>query len=112
MAVAAVGEGRLHGFPASFTGHVGEPVGPCLFRGCVDGVLDVDDEPARGAQCGADAIDVGHDVARGRNLGGLSLGHESVLQIDHDMRGTRGIDVVENVQRLAALQNTVDGGLG
>ena len=28
------------------------------------------------------------------------------------MRGTRRIDVVENVQRLAALQNTVDGGLG
>ena len=47
-----------------------------------------------------------------RNLGGLSFGHEPVLQIDHDMRGPRRIDVVEDVQRLAALQNTVDGGLG
>jgi hypothetical protein len=28
------------------------------------------------------------------------------------MRGPRGIDVVENVQRFSTLQNTVDGGLG
>src|SRR6478735_2459884 len=57
-------------------------------------------------------LTLGHDLARGRNLGGLPFGHEPVLQIEHDMRGTRRIDVVENVQRLAALQNTVDGGLG
>ena len=50
-------------------------------------VLRIDDNPTRGAQGGADAVDIGNDCAGGRYFRNLALAHEAVLQVYDDVRG-------------------------
>ena len=49
-------------------------------------VLSIDHSPTCGAKRGADAIDIGNDHARHRHFHHLTGAHESVLQINDDMR--------------------------
>ena len=50
-------------------------------------VLGIDHSATRGAQGGADAIDIGNDCAGHRHFRNLAVVHEAVLQIDDDVRG-------------------------
>ncbi|GLS39917.1 hypothetical protein GCM10010869_55140 [Mesorhizobium tianshanense] len=54
------------------------------------------EEFRRFAQRGADAIDIGYDRAGHRRLCHLAVVHETVLQIDDDVRSLARIEAVEN----------------
>ena len=98
-AVAAAPERLVHGLGALGRGKVGEPGRPGLVGGLVDQIADEDIDGAGGAHRFADFVDVGHDVARDRQLDGGADFHETVLQIDDDMGGALGVEILEHVQR-------------
>ncbi len=109
VTVATLRKRHIHGVAALLTGHMVEPVGPSLFCGRVDRVLDIDDEPAGSPHGGAYAVDIGDDLAGRRNFRRLTGRHESVLQVNHDVRGAGRIKILVDVERAAAKQDTVDG---
>ena len=105
------GKGGVHARLSSLAGHVGEPVRPGLFGRSIDRVLNVHDEHTSSTHSSADAIHIGYDLTRHGYLGGLSRRHKPVLQVDHDVSGTRWVNVVEHVQGIAPFQDAVDGSL-
>jgi hypothetical protein len=50
-------------------------------------MLQVDHNPTCGAQGSADAVDIGDNCASHRHFSNLAVAHETVLQIDDDVRG-------------------------
>ena len=54
------------------------------------------------------AIDVGHNLARRRNLAHRTLGAEHVLHVDHDQRSLMWLDRLEAVQAAAAKDDAID----
>ncbi len=85
MAESAGAERFDHAPPAFRRAEVFEEGGPGGDGGGIERILDVDHQPAGGAQRGADPVDVRHDLACRGDLGDLAWGHEAVLQIDHNM---------------------------
>ena len=74
-----------------------------------DRVLDPHHRTAGGAGRGREAVDIGHDLARLRDLRRLARCHEAVLQIDDDQRGARRVETFERMKTAAARQRPLDG---
>ena len=69
------------------------------------------DRAAGRSQRSGEAIDVRHDLRRHLDLGeGDTRQHEAVLHIDDDQRGTRRVEIVENMFLAAARDDAVEGG--
>jgi hypothetical protein len=69
----------------------------------IEGILDIDDKAAGAAQCLADGIHSRNDIAGGGNLGDGAGRHEAILQIDHDMGGSFGVEAIEDAESAAPL---------
>jgi hypothetical protein len=67
-----------------------EESGPCPDGNVVKGVLDVDDEATGFADRIADSVHIGHDFPGGADLGDLTRRHETILEIDYNMRSLPG----------------------
>ena len=68
---------------------------PCADRFRIRRVLGIHHSPTCGAKGSADAINIGNDRPGHRHFHHLSVVHETVLQIDDDVRGllrTQGIE--------------------
>src|SRR5882757_6844474 len=96
-AVAAAAGGFVHRLAAVGRRKIGEPSRPLGDRSFVNQVPDENVEAARCADRGADPVDVRHDLPRLGNLDGGARLHESVLEVDDDVRGPRRIEMIKHV---------------
>ena len=94
---------------AAFWGRkISEIARPGRLRLFVDQEADENVDTAGGAHRLGDVIDVGHDVACNRKLNRGSRLHKSVLQVDDDVGGSRRVELVEDVERVAQSFDAVE----
>jgi hypothetical protein len=74
----------------------------------VEGVLDVDHQSAGRAHSRTDAVDMGHDLARGADFGHLAGRHETVLQVNHHVGGSMTLQMLEHDQATASLGGSLN----
>src|SRR5262249_9524731 len=107
-AMAAAAKGFIQRLAALGRRKVGEPSRP-LGDCCV--VYQVSDEnivATRRADRGADPVDVWHDLPRLGNLNSGAWLHESVLEVDDDVRGPRRIEMIKHVSAAPRCPHAID----
>src|SRR5262249_54626098 len=103
-AMAAAAKGFIQRLAALGRRKVGKPSRPLGDCCVVYQVPDENVEAARRADRRADPVDVCHDLPRLANLDSGAWLHESVLEVDDDVRGPHRIEMIKHVSAAKAAQ--------